>query len=147
MPGTDFSVIQLQGGLLSLDPGAILSLNLTGPGTTPSLGDPFWSTEHEWDIIELDSPSMNLSSLAFSDIENGSYADGSFSTIVDTGLTGYGNAGDILLVWNPLTAQGVSAVPEPSSWCLLLIGAAASGLVLWKRRGLPAVSGSAEQAR
>ncbi len=142
--GSDFSLLQLQGGLLSIDPGAILALNLAGPGTTPSLSDPFWTTEHEWDIIQLDSPSSNLSSTAFTDIENGSFAAGSFSTEVDTGLMGYGNAGDILLVFTP---SAVGAVPEPASWCVLLIGVLVSGLTAWHRRGArtgarPAGSGS-----
>jgi autotransporter-associated beta strand protein len=130
--GTDFSVLQLQGGLLSLEPGAILSLNLAGPGTIPTLSDTFWSTEHEWDIIALDSPSINPSSLAFTDIENGSYAAGSFSTTVDDGQHGYGNAGDILLVWSP--AAGAAVVPEPTSWSLFLIGTGLIGLTAWQRR-------------
>ena len=106
-------------------------MNLTGPGTTPTLGDPFWNSEHEWDIIALDSPSMNLSSFAFTNLENGTFADGSFSTIVDTSQTGYGNAGDILLVWNP--SMLATAVPEPSSWCLLLIGASVWAVAAWRQ--------------
>jgi autotransporter-associated beta strand protein len=141
LAGTDFSQLRLQGGLLSLDPEAILSLNLTGPGTIPSLSDPFWSSEHEWDVIALDSPALNPSSLAFTDIENGNFAAGSFSTIVDDGQRGYGNAGDILLVWSPGQSSdtgggpvGVTAVPEPASWCLFLIGSGIIGLGAWHRR-------------
>jgi hypothetical protein len=145
LAGTDFSRIHLQGGLLELDPGAILTLNLAGPGTIPSLADPFWTTEHEWDIIALDSPSMNLSQVAFTDIVNGDFAAGSFSTVVDSGLSGYGNAGDILLIWNPgsfTSAAGMEAVPEPASWCLLAIGAAAAGAAAWRRQR-PGTAGAA----
>ena len=126
LPGIDFSVLALHGGFLSLDPHAVLALDFTDSATAPNLADPFWSMPHEWDILSVDSPSMNPSSTTFTDIANGTFAAGTFSTIRATGLDGYGNDGDILLVFAP--------VPEPGSWLLLLFGGGMLGLIAWRRR-------------
>jgi hypothetical protein len=118
-PGTDFSVISLEGGTLALDPGSVLSILFTDSATPPDASNPFWEVPHTWDIIALSDGAQNPDSTDFGEIIGGTFSAGSFTTSVDEA----DDPGDILLHFSP------SSVPEPPSWPIVLIGAVAALLL------------------
>jgi len=112
--GTDFDQTVV-GGDLALGGTSKLTLDLSAVGV-PSLSVPFWTAEHTWTVIDGTS---NAGGEAFADILGGTYAAGSFETLVGSG----DKAGDVLLKYTP--------VPEPSVLLVLVMGL---GMLTLRRR-------------
>ena len=112
-PGIDWDQMTLTGGNLSILSGAVLDLTFIGSATAPDVSAPFWASGHRWDnILDLTGTATNPTEFVNLQINNASWAQlGMFDTVA--AQTGLG----IDLVWNPV------AVPEPTSWVLLFIGA------------------------
>jgi hypothetical protein len=97
-PGTDFDVITVSGGNLTLGGTSALTLDFgLVSATDPNSADPFWTSAKSWKIIDVVSPGVNVGDLSLSTITNASYSSGSFTTSVGTG----GDLGDIFLVFTP----------------------------------------------
>jgi hypothetical protein len=94
-----------------------LTLDLSGlGGLGPDSANSFWNTNHDWTIITA-TGATNPGSTNFAAITNGTYPDGTFTTITDPN-------GDTILHF--------AAVPEPSTIALLI---APFGFLLHRRYG------------
>jgi autotransporter-associated beta strand protein len=84
--GTHWDLLSLTGGTLALGSASTLQIQFTGSATSPTLGNPFWKTNHTWKIIALSGTAANPGSSNFGAVSgtNG-IAAGAFSTAVDGG--------------------------------------------------------------
>lgn len=115
--GTDYDELTLAGSLgLTLGGTSSLTLAFGGGAADPNSGDSFWTTERSWKIVNNTGTGTNSGATNFSQITNGSYSGGSFSTLADA-------SGNVFLNFTP--------IPEPGTATLL---AAALGLSLRRRR-------------
>lgn len=112
-PGTNYDELTLDGGASIIGGTSQVQLSFLGAGINPNGGDPFWATNHQWQIVDLITGTLTGN---FSGISNPNFSSGFFS------LSG-GN-GDIFLNFSP--------VPEPGS--LALVGGSLIGLLIWRRR-------------
>jgi hypothetical protein len=94
-----------------------LTLSFAGTAVDPDSGDGFWGTARSWKIVNSTGTGTNIGATNFSEITNGTYLAGSFSTVADA-------SGNVVLNFTP--------IPEPGTASLL---AAAVGLSLRRRRG------------
>lgn len=114
--GTHFDQITLSGlANLVLGGTSKLTLNLSDVAG-PDSADPFWLSSRQWTIVDADATTTNTGSTNFSEITNGSYAAGTFSTAADS-------LGNVILTFTP--------VPEPSA-LLMIVGS--GGLLMVRRR-------------
>jgi hypothetical protein len=82
---------------------------------------------------------------AFPDLVDGPYQlhlaftgiDGSISPL--GGFLGFANGGGILEITGPLDTGVSPAVPEPSTWAMMLIGFAGVGFIAYRRKSRPAL--------
>jgi hypothetical protein len=118
-PGTDFDQIVMTGAgnTVTLAGSSLLTLTFIGNAAganSPNGSNPFWTTNHAWTIIADGVPNSNTT--LFSNITDNSFADGSFSTMLD-------GSGDVLLDYT-------AATPEPASLGLLSF----AGMAVLRRR-------------
>jgi fibronectin-binding autotransporter adhesin len=115
--GTDYDQLNLAGVLgLTLGGTSSVTLAFNGGATDPDSGDSFWTAERSWKIVNNTGTGTNSGATNFSQITNGNYSTGSFSTLADA-------SGNVFLNFTP--------IPEPGTATLL---AAALGLSLRRRR-------------
>jgi autotransporter-associated beta strand protein len=116
--GTNFDQI-VNSGSITIDPGAILTPSFIDSATAPNDGDSFWNTAHNWTVIADNGGTI---AGTYFTVDNSAWSGlGSFQTTFD------GNA--LTLDWRVSEA----VVPEPSTYAALL-GGAALGFALWRRR-------------
>jgi autotransporter-associated beta strand protein len=130
--GVLFDAIDLDGGNLALGAGSIVALQFA-PGIVPGSSDAFWQTSHTWDLIHLTDGATNMGNTDFGSIAASAGGAGLFTTVVASSLDASAGfaPGDILLEWNPVITT--AAVPEPSSWSLLLFGFTVGALAARRR--------------
>src|SRR5262249_5318466 len=117
-PGTAFDQVAVPGGVVTVDPAAVLDGLFTGSATSPAGGDPFWPVGHGWPVVAVSGSGATSGPLAFQIDNSGWSAAGAFATTASAGGSG------VQLVWTP--------VPEPGT--LALAGGAAAGLAALRRR-------------
>lgn len=105
--GVDWSRVDLSNGSIFFADEAFLTINFL-PTHSPDGGDPFWNSNHSWQLIDANSYTGTLNIL------NPTYAAGSFSFDSSNGQLSF------------------SAIPEPSAALLVFLGA--GGWLLKKRR-------------
>jgi fibronectin-binding autotransporter adhesin len=94
---------------------SIESINM-GSGT-PGLASYTYPNNYQWTL--LTSSTLTTFSASDFNLTDGTFVNGGVFSITSSG-------NDILLNFTP--------VPEPSTWALMLSGAAAAGLIAWRRR-------------
>lgn len=116
--GTDFDAVDVTGGSFSLAPGGTMNIALGG-GVDVTAS--YWNTDHSWLVIDLGTSTTGnggTDNFAIGTVSGGSYSptEGFFTT---SRLADVNGKNDVYLNW--------TAVPEPSSAALILLGASALG--------------------
>ena len=132
--GTLYDAIDLTtAGALSIDALATISLKFDAPGPTVAWSDAFWAADREWEVVSVASPVT--------------WNGGVFGTI----LTGNDSGAVALATVRPNASFALeardgdglyltySAVPEPATWAMAVLGAA--GAARLRRRGRSSVGG------
>jgi autotransporter-associated beta strand protein len=120
-PGVNYDELTLDGGASVLGGTSQVELAFLN-AVNPNVADPFWTTAHQWQIVDLMSGTLTGN---FGSVANANFATGTFS------LSG-GNGGDIFLNFSP--------APEPSS--IALVGGSLVGLLIWRRRRSRSANGN-----
>jgi hypothetical protein len=105
--GTDFSQILLTSTGANLVLGGNVTLSFLNSIADPNSTDAYWTTNHTWLIISGTTGVTNTGSTQFVGVTNGTWTDGNFSTAADAN-------GNVELTY--------TAVPEPSTWAMLVGG-------------------------
>jgi hypothetical protein len=125
--GTSFDGVNVSGGTLSIGTGVTSSL-VFNTGSSVSWADGFWASDRSW-LVFANTNSPTLGSGSVFDTINLS-TDSLGSTLASV-------RSDASFAWNQ---QGndvyltYTAVPEPSTYALLVLAAAALGFHAWRRR-------------
>jgi autotransporter-associated beta strand protein len=96
-PGSNFDVLAVTGGNVVLDGTSQIAISFIGSATAPDSANPFWQTNHSWTILTLSGSAVNPSLTTFSNIVNGSFSAGSFTSHADA-------SGNIILAFAPGSA-------------------------------------------
>ena len=120
--GTDFDGVNV-GGNLSITDGAKINLVLNSTGSSTDFADSFWTSDQSWLVFDLTGAgsttgNFTVGTISLDSVGNSYLSYGSFSTSVVSS--------DVYLNW--------TAVPEPSTYALLALGAAAIGGYSLRRR-------------
>jgi autotransporter-associated beta strand protein len=105
--GIDFSQISLIASGANLVLGGNVTLSFLNSIADPNSTDAYWTTNHTWLIISGTTGDTNIGSTQFAGITNGTWTNGSFSTLADAN-------GNVELAY--------TAVPEPATWAMLIGG-------------------------
>lgn len=106
LAGIDWSLLDVTDGSVQFHENSLLTLNFS-PSNNPDAGDPFWDSDHTWQIVDANTYNGTM------DIQSPTYAAGTFSF----------DSGNGQLSFN--------AIPEPSAALFVLTGV---GALLLKRR-------------
>ena len=120
--GTDFDGVDV-GGNLSITDGAKINLVLDSTGSVTDFTDSFWTSDQSWLVFDLTGAgsttgNFTVGTISLDSLGNNYSGYGSFSTSVVSN--------DVYLEW--------TAVPEPSTYALLALSAAAIGGYTLRRR-------------
>jgi autotransporter-associated beta strand protein len=96
-PGSNFDVLAVTGGNVVLDGTSQIAIGFIGSATAPDAANPFWQTNHSWTILTLSGSAVNPGLTTFSNIVNGSFSAGSFTSHADA-------SGNIILAFAPGSA-------------------------------------------
>ena len=136
--GTVFDGVNVSGGTLTINGGVTNNLVFNGAGSTVSWSDAFWDSNQQW--LVFDNASLpTVSSNVFVTINVGLDSISQSLTSVRSGSSfSWDTIGsDVYLTY---------AIPEPSTYALLALAAAALGVCVRRRRdnrpSLPALASS-----
>ena len=136
--GTVFDGVNVSGGTLTINGGVTNNLVFNGAGSTVSWSDTFWASNQQW--LVFDNASLpTVSSNVFVTINVGLDSISQSLTSVRSGSSfSWDTIGsDVYLTY---------AIPEPSTYALLALAAAALGVCVRRRRdnrpSLPALASS-----
>ena len=125
--GTVFDGVDVTGGLFTVNTGVTNSLVFNGAGSSVNWADNFWSSNQSWLVFSNAlSPSLGSSSI-FGTVEVGLDSLGADLSVSRSGSSFTWTAvdGDLYLNYS---------VPEPSTYALLALAAAAFGARVLRRR-------------
>jgi fibronectin-binding autotransporter adhesin len=137
--GTAFDGVNVSGGTLTINGGVTNSLVFNGAGSTVSWSDAFWASNQQWLVFSNASSPTTLSTNVFDTINVGLDSISQSLTSVRSGSSfSWGTIGsNVYLTY---------AIPEPSTYALLALAAAALGVCVRRRRdnrpALPAPASS-----
>lgn len=126
--GTNFDAVNVTGGTLSIGTGVTSSLVFNTAGSTVSWSDAFWSENRSWLVFDnANSPTLD-SGAVFDTINPSTDSLGVSLTSVRANATfAWSQQGsDVYLTY--------TAVPEPSTYALLVLTAAGLGVHVIRRR-------------
>ncbi len=124
--GTDFDGVNV-GGNISITSGALINLVLNGTGSSTDFSNAFWNSDQSWLVLDLTGAGTTTGNFAIGTVSLDSLSQsystfhpgGSFSTSVDLN-------NDVYLNW--------TAVPEPSTYALLVLSGAGFAAHMIRRR-------------
>ena len=123
--GSAFDVVNAQGSVLTVQPGAKLQLAFDSQGSTVRFTDAFWNSNHQWTVIDYLGVGTSSGTFGVPTFTNDS-AGASLSALHPEGSFSTANVGgDIVLTY--------SAIPEPAAFGSMCTAAAAM-LALRRRR-------------
>jgi hypothetical protein len=126
--GTNYDAVNVTGGSLSIGTGVTSSLVFNASGSGVSWSNSFWDADRSWLVFDnANSPTL-ASGAVFDTINLSADSLGSTLTSVRTNAS---------FAWNQQGSDvylSYTAVPEPSTYALLVLAAAALGFHAWRRR-------------
>jgi fibronectin-binding autotransporter adhesin len=131
--GTNFDGVDVTGGNLAIN-GLTTTLVFNGIGSTVNFADPFWSSNRQWTVFaNASGTTTGLANL------------GAITTTLDSvgnSIASFGSFGWTQSSQDLVLNYSVSAVPEPSSIALVIVGA---GFWVMRRRRLKLSDASHEK--
>ena len=123
-PGFTFDLVNAQGSALTVQPGAQLQLALNSPTSIVSFADPFWSTSHQWTLIDYIGVGASTGTFGSPTVSSDSLGMSLAAIRPQARFSSANIGGDIVLNYTP--------IPEPSAFGMLLASSAA--LLGFRRR-------------
>ncbi len=126
--GLSFDGVDVSGGTLSIGTGVTSSLVFNTTGSSVNWTNSFWASDRSWLVFaNTNSPTLDSESL-FDTIDLSTDSLGATLASVRTNASFAWNqqGNDVYLTY--------TAVPEPSTYALLVLAAAALGFHAWRRR-------------
>lgn len=124
--GTNYDFLSVTGGSLSVASGALLNLIFSGSGSAVSWSDPFWNADRSWTIIDALAATSSTGDFTLGTISNDSLGRSLNSIREYAGFALDQSGNNVVLTF--------TAVPEPSSYVLALMGLGISGWAMRRRK-------------
>jgi autotransporter-associated beta strand protein len=124
--GTNYDFVSVTGGSLSVASGALLNLVFSGSGSAVSWSDPFWSANRSWTIIDALLATSSTGDFTLGTVSNDSLGRSLISVRPDASFALDQTGNNVVLTF--------TAVPEPSTYVLGLVGLACGGYSMFRRR-------------
>jgi len=113
--GTAFDRVDAQGLTLTVQPGALLQLAFTTPGSTVRFSDAFWNSNHQWTIVDFLGLGTSTGNFGVVTFTNDSSGTALAALHPEAFFSSSNMGGDIVLTYT---------IPEPASLAAFCAGAA-----------------------
>jgi fibronectin-binding autotransporter adhesin len=126
--GTNYDAVNVTGGSLSIGTGVTSSLVFNASGSSVSWADSFWGSDRSWLVFDNTNSPTLASGAVFDTINLSADSLGATLASVRTNAS---------FAWNQQGSDvylSYTAVPEPSTYALLVLAAAALGFHALRRR-------------
>lgn len=124
--GASYDFLSVTGGPFAVESGALLNLVFSGSGSAVNWSDPFWNANRSWTIIDALLAVSSTGEFTLGTVSNDSLGQSLLSVRPDAAFALDHSGNNVVLTF--------TAVPEPSTYVLALLGLGVTGWSMHRRK-------------